>query len=118
MDVSRALSPAWNWMVEHALPPIRLRMWLSLGFGHLLQEAEAERKWRRQLGKLGRSTAWPRISGRRIRMVVSHVAVLIAVSWSCSPSSLLISWLVSVFNFVFIDDTARKSGAIAEPLRV
>jgi len=115
MDIGRALGITWEWMVCMLFRPFRMKIWLGLGFVVLMIGAFSGVLH----GLFG--------TVENSRFFVGRVTPEVFSDWLTKfwplaiPSApilfLLVMWISSVFNFVFIDDISRKSAAIREPFR-
>lgn len=113
MDVGNAIGPAFNHMVNVLFRPFSAAKWLALGFASLLAMSGSGGSGNFNIpggGDQGGSGMpdfghwiahyWP-------LLVIGFLALL--------AIGLLIAWICAVFNFVYIDQVVRNSGAIREP---
>jgi hypothetical protein len=112
IDVGSAVAPAFDHMVKVLFRPFVLRKWLALGFLALFVGGGGggAGNWGNSLNN-GHGGNMPNVGGWFAHywpIVAGAVllAFLIAV---------FVSWIAAVFNFVYIDDVVRGSGAIKEP---
>ncbi|HUV05740.1 MAG TPA: hypothetical protein VMX94_11615 [Armatimonadota bacterium] len=117
MDIGRAFEPAFRYMADMLFRPFMLRMWLALGFtftvGYGLSSSTATPnparfwRWNRTEGLwwAGRMASW---LAHYWPLLLTGLLALVAIG-------LVFVWLSSVFQFVYIDNITRKSGAVAEP---
>ena len=118
MDIGSAIEPAFKHMANMLFRPFVLRMWLSLGFISIMcggagsgniripdfSNWSNSDKTRHEF--LPSGSPFPEISV--LLLVILGAVIVLAIA-------LLFGWLASVFQFVYVDDIVRKSGAIKEP---
>ena len=116
MDIGRAIEPAFRHMADTLFRPFTLRVWLALGFTFTvgyglssLRIPNAARFWR------WNSTEEPWWTGRMASSLAHYWPLLLMGLLALAAIALVFVWLSSVFQFVYIDNITRKSGAIAEP---
>ena len=116
MDVGNGIQPAWENMVRVLFRPFSLRKWLSLGFISLIAYGMSGGGGGFNVpGNYGGNqhpnwpghNPWPEIM-HFLPLIILGFIVLVAIG-------LLVSWIGSVFHFIYVDNLVRNSGAIAEP---
>jgi hypothetical protein len=116
MDVGNGIQPAWENMVRVLFRPFSLRKWLSLGFISLIAYGMSGGGGGFNVpGNYGGNqhpnwpghNPWPEIM-HFLPLIILAFIVLVAIG-------LLVSWIGSVFHFIYVDNLVRNSGAIAEP---
>ena len=118
MDIGRALGITWEWMVCMLFRPFRMKIWLGLGFVVLMTGAFS----------VVSPELFTRVENSRFfvgRVTPEVFSDWLTKSWPLAIASapvlirlfLLVQWISSVFDFVFIDDISRKSAAIREPFK-
>lgn len=117
MDVSNALSPAWNHMVQLLFRPFSLKTWLALGFVSMLAAQGGGGNFNMgnnntsRGGGPGQSPSGTEI----IHWITNHLPLIIGGIVLLIIIGLLFSWISSVMRFVYIEQLTRNPRAIREP---
>ena len=114
MDVGNAIGPAFNHMVKVLFRPFSAAKWLALGFASLLAVGGGgggSGNFNIPGGGDHGGTGMPDFG----HWIAHYWPFLVVAFLALLALGLLISWICSVFNFVYMDQVVRSSGAIREP---
>ena len=113
IDVGSAIAPAFDHMVKVLFRPFVFRKWLALGFLALFLGG----------GGGGGGGNWGNVFSNDHGGNMPNMGAWLSHYWPFLVAAALfgflivifVSWIAAVFNFVYIDDVVRGSGAIKEP---
>lgn len=119
MDVSRALEPAFKHMVRILFKPFKVKTWLSLGFTFLVAYGLGGGGGNLNLPRSGpvgdggplENVDWADVTS----WIAVHWPVLLAAGVVLVCLGILMTWLSSVFQFIYVEKVARETAGILEP---
>lgn len=110
MNVGEAIVPAINHTKRVLFRPFAIRKWLALGFASMLAFGGGGGSFNVNLPSSGDAP-----SEEMIHWVVTHMPLIVAGTVLLFAVGLALSWLASVFKFVYINQLTRDPRAIREP---
>ena len=120
MDIGSAIEPAFKHMANMLFRPFVLRMWLSLGFISIMLGGGGSGSSNIQIPDFSdlfdKSNTKHEFLPSGLHLSEASILLLIVLGvLIVFAVALLFGWLASVFQFVYVDDIVRKSGAVKEP---